>query len=67
MKHVSVNANQAVVTDQVVSGKGKETIATKLLAAGTDEPMDIIEPKQKEAMRVEGEDRRQNEQQPHTP
>jgi hypothetical protein len=28
-----------VVTDQIVSDKGKETIATKLLTAGTDKPM----------------------------
>jgi hypothetical protein len=54
VKHVTVNADQAVVTDQIVSDKRKETIATKLLTAGTDKPMGIIEPKQKEAMPVEG-------------
>ena len=54
MKHVTVNANQAVVTDQIVGDKGKETIATKLLMARADKPMDIIEPKQKGAMPVEG-------------
>jgi hypothetical protein len=54
VKHVTVNADQAVVTDQIVTDKGKETIATKLLTAGTDKPMGIIEPKQKEAMPVEG-------------
>jgi hypothetical protein len=65
VKHVTVNADEAVVTDQIVSGKGKDTIATKLLSAGTDKPIGIIEPKQNEAMSVEGEGRRQNELQPH--
>jgi hypothetical protein len=54
VKHVTVNADQAVVTDQIVSSKGKETIATKLLRAGTDKPMGIIQPTQSEAMPVEG-------------
>jgi len=50
---MTVNADQAVVTDQIVSGKRKETIATNLLTAGTDKPIGIIEPKQNEAMPVE--------------
>jgi hypothetical protein len=54
VKHVTVNADQAVVTNQIVSDKGKETIATKLLTAGTDKPIGIIEPKQNEGMPVEG-------------
>ena len=54
VKHVTVNAEKAVVTDQIVSGRRRETIATKSLTAGTDKPMDIIEPKQNEAMPVEG-------------
>ena len=54
VKHVTVNADQAVVTDQIVSGERKQTIATKLLTAGTDKPIGIIEPKQNEAMPVEG-------------
>jgi hypothetical protein len=54
VKHVTVNADQAVVTDQIVSDKRKETIATKLLTAGTDKPMGIIEPTQKKAVPVEG-------------
>jgi hypothetical protein len=62
---VTVNADQAVVTDQIVTDKGKETIATKSLTAGTDKAMGMLEPKPKEAMFVEGEGRRQNEQQPH--
>jgi hypothetical protein len=51
---VTVNADQAVVTDQIVTDKGKETIATKLLKAGTDKPMGIIQPTQKEAVPEEG-------------
>jgi hypothetical protein len=43
----TVNANQAVVTDSVVTGK--DSASAKLLAAVTDKPMDIIEKKQKEA------------------
>ena len=43
-----------MVTNQIVSDKGKETIATKLLTAGTDKPIGIIEPKQNEGMPVEG-------------
>jgi hypothetical protein len=39
VKHVTVNADQAVVTDQIVTDKGKETIATKLLKARTHNPM----------------------------
>jgi hypothetical protein len=54
VKHVTVNADQAVVTDQIVSDKRKVTIATKLLKAGTDNPMGIIEPKPNETMPVEG-------------
>src|SRR5437762_11849835 len=37
VKHVTVNADQAVVTDQIVTGKAKETIDTNLLTAGTDQ------------------------------
>src|SRR5437588_615546 len=54
VKHVTVNADQAVVTDQIVTGKAKETIDTNLLTAGTDKPMAIIEPTQKEVVPVKG-------------
>jgi hypothetical protein len=54
VKHVTVNADQAVVADQIVTDNGKETIATKLLTAGTDKPIGIFEPKQNEAMPIEG-------------
>jgi hypothetical protein len=54
VKHVTVNANQAVVTDSVVTGKKNEAAASaKLLAAVTDQPMEIIEAeKQNEAVPV---------------
>jgi hypothetical protein len=45
VKHVTVNADQAVVTDQIVSGRGKEAAATSLLMAGTGKAMEIIEPR----------------------
>lgn len=54
VKHVTVNADQAVVADQIVTEKGKETIATNLLAAGTAKPIRIIEPTRKQAALVEG-------------
>ena len=53
VKHVTVNADQAVVTDQIVSDNRKETV-TNLLTAGTDKPMEIIQPTQKEAVPVKG-------------
>jgi hypothetical protein len=54
VKHVTVNADQAVVTDQIVSDQGKKTIATKLPTTRADKPMEIIEPTSREAMPVEG-------------
>ena len=51
----TVNANQAVVTDSVVTGKNNEAESSaKLLAAVTDKPMEIIEPLQKEAVPMGG-------------
>jgi len=50
VKHVTVNADQAVVADQIVSGRDEEAIATNLLMAGTDKAMEIIEPAQKETV-----------------
>ena len=55
----TVNANQAVVTDSVVTGKKNEAApSAKLLAAvTTDKPMEIIEAEnQKEAVPVGGRD-----------
>ena len=54
VKHVTVNADQAVVTDQIVSDNRKETVTSNLLTAGTDKSMEIIQPTQKEAVSEEG-------------
>jgi hypothetical protein len=56
VKHVTVNANQALVADQVVSDGGKQTSAARLLTAGIDKPLEIIEPTRRES---------RNERQPH--
>jgi hypothetical protein len=51
----TVNANQAVVTDSVVTGKQNDAASSaKLLAAVTDKPMEFIEPTQKETEPVGG-------------
>jgi hypothetical protein len=47
-------ANQALVADQVVSDRGKQTSAARLLTAGIDKPLEIIEPTRREAVPVEG-------------
>jgi len=54
----TVNANQAVVTDSVVTGKKNEAApSAKLLAAVTDKPMEIIKAeKQNQAVPVGGRD-----------
>jgi hypothetical protein len=53
----TVNANQAVVTDSVVTGKKSEAApSAKLLAAVADKPMEIIEAeKQNKAVPVGGD------------
>ena len=49
VKHVTVNADQAVVTDSVVTGKNSEaTPSAKVLATVTDNPMEIIEADEKQ-------------------
>ena len=54
VKHITVNADQAVVTDTVVAGKNTEEItAAKLLVVRSDKPMEVIEPA-KEALAVGG-------------
>lgn len=51
----TVNADQAVITDRVVTGKNNETASSaKLISTVTDKPMEIIEPMQKEAVPVGG-------------
>jgi hypothetical protein len=52
VKHVTVNANQAVVTDQIFSGGSKNASTAALLTSGTEKPLEILEPTQKEAVPV---------------
>jgi hypothetical protein len=52
VKHVTVNADQAVVTDQIVTGGLKEASGAALLMSSTDKPMGVLEPKQTEAVPV---------------
>jgi hypothetical protein len=52
VKHVTVNADQAVVTDQIISGEAKEAA---LLTSGTEKPMEILEPTHTEAVPVRTE------------
>jgi ribulose 1,5-bisphosphate synthetase/thiazole synthase len=55
VKHVTVNADQALVTDTVVTGRNNEaTTAAKLVAASADRPIEIIERTQKEGVPVGG-------------
>jgi hypothetical protein len=55
VKHVTVNADQALVTDSVVTGKTNDVIsAAKLLPAGIAQPMPSVDPSQKEAVLLEG-------------
>ena len=65
VKHVTVNAGQAVVADQVVNGGAKEASSAALLTSATDKPIRLIEPVHRETVWVEGEGQRKNEQQPH--
>jgi hypothetical protein len=46
--------DQAVVTDQIVSGRGKEARTMGLLMAGTEKAMEIIEPRSTAAMLAPG-------------
>src|SRR5215831_8331047 len=48
----TVNADQAVITDSVVTGKNNEASSAKLLAAVTDKPMEIIEAVEKQKEKV---------------
>jgi hypothetical protein len=47
VKHVTVNADQAVVTDQIVSGKE----GTALLTSGTEKPMENLERRRRKRCR----------------
>ena len=53
VKHVTVNADQAVVTDQVLSGGRREDLTAALLPATTDRAMEIIEPMRKELVGIQ--------------
>jgi hypothetical protein len=53
VKHVTVNADQAVVTDQVLSGERREDLTAALLPATTDRAMEIIEPMRKEVVGIQ--------------
>jgi peptidyl-tRNA hydrolase len=51
----TVNADKAVVTDSVVTGKNSGAASSaKLIATVADKPMEILEPTQKEAVPVRG-------------
>ena len=52
VKHVTVNADQAVVTDQVVNGRAKDASNLALLTSGTEKPMEILETTHNEAVPV---------------
>jgi hypothetical protein len=65
VKHVTVNADQAVVADQVVAGRGKGAADSNLLTAGTDKAIEIMEPRSAVAVPAPGEGHRRNERQPH--
>jgi hypothetical protein len=52
VKHVTVNADQALVADQVVGGKIDSISAAKLVSTA-DKPMEIVE-QRSEPVRVEG-------------
>jgi hypothetical protein len=66
VKHVTVNADQAVVTDTVVTGKNNEAMtAAKLVAASADTPMGSSSRSRRKLCRWWGEVGRRNEHQPH--
>ena len=52
VKHVTVNADQAVVADQIVSGNVKDGGTAALLTSGTEKPMENLDPSHKEAVRA---------------
>jgi hypothetical protein len=54
VKHVTVNADQAVVADQIVSGRAKDAITAALLTSTTDKPIRLIEPVKRETVWVDG-------------
>ena len=64
VKHVTVNAEQAMVADQIVGGQLEPLSAAKLVTAAADEPMEIIEERSTEAVPVKGGGSSGNQRQP---
>ena len=54
VKHVTVDADQAMVADNIVTGNAPRKETSLLAATGADSPMQIVEPPQKEAVPVDG-------------
>ena len=54
VKHVTVNADQAVVADQILSGKVDKASSATLLTTGIGKVMDTIEPRSAEVVLVKG-------------
>ena len=55
MKHVTVNADQAMVAENIVAGNVPRKETLLLAAIGADSPIQIIEPTQKEAVPTGGD------------
>jgi hypothetical protein len=54
VKHVTVNADQAMVAESIVAGNVPREETSLLAATGADSPMQILEPTQKEAVPTGG-------------
>jgi hypothetical protein len=54
VKHVTVNADQAMVAESIVAGNVPRKERSLLPATGADRPMQILEPTQKEAVPTGG-------------
>src|SRR5262249_10067162 len=61
VKHVTVNADQALVADQIVSGKTTDAGTAALLASGTEKPMENLKPSHKVAVPARAKDHRRSE------
>jgi hypothetical protein len=54
VKHVTVNADQAMVAESIVTGDVPRKETSLLAATGADSPMEILQPTQKEAVPTGG-------------
>jgi len=54
VKHVTVNADQAMVAENIVAGDVPRKETSLLAATGADSPMRILDPTSKEAVPVTG-------------